>query len=514
MRRIKINKHLLVACITLSLLTTVFLAAGIAAEREDVIYATLTSGFRCKGGDPATLTGAPPFVSRTVFDSLTTVTTNRVDLPALAKSFKVAPGWKYIDFFLRNDVKFHNGDPVTAQDVKFTLETYMRKDLKYVFGAIFRNDISQIEIMSPTQVRVHLVGGSGLLARLWWGGGIMPKAYREKVGDDGFADKPIGTGPFKWAGYKQDEWMKFEAVSKHYRKTPEIKTLKIVFVAEPSTILAMLKAGEVDIASLIGPHAAEIKNDPNFKIQWVKEVSGSNMYYGDMLDPTTPSPFLDVRVRRAVNIAIDRKGICERLLFNASEPWGDVLPSLCLGFDKTLKPPVYDPEGAKKLLAEAGYAKGFSTTMHVQTTSASWAEAIAANLADIGIQTKVEKWEPGAYYGNYFGKKFRGLIPYVGWFDPEHTPTELSDFYLKGTLHAYYTTDEMDQLLRKAKYADTDEELVDLGRKMSKYLRESQITTFLWANHSPYGLSSKIKYWEPVMGGAPPIEFETIKLNR
>ncbi len=514
MKRMRL-RHVCVPFMAFIFLATAFLVPALGAEREDVIMATGWAAFNCKGGDPATQTGAPPYVNRTVFESLPHVTLDRVIVPNIAKEFKVAPGWKWVDFYLRTDIKFQNGEPVTIEDVKYSLETYMRKDLKYVFGAMWRRTLKKIEIVSPTHLRVHFATADwGFIGRLWWGGGIMPKAYREKVGDDGFADKPIGAGPFKWVDYKQDQWMKFEAVENHYRKTPTFKTLKIVFVPEHSTRLAMLKTGEADIAPLFSAHVAEVNANPDLRVHWLKETSGANIYYADLVDPKAPSPFHDIRVRKAVSLAIDRKTICERILFGAAEPWGDVLPSITLGFDKSLKPPAYDPEQAKRLLAEAGYPNGFNTKIHVQTTSVT-AEAISASLADVGINAKVEKYEPGAFYGNFFRRKFRGLIPYVGWYDPElQACSELMDFYMKGMPHAYYTTDELDQMMKTAMFAETDEDLAKWGRKISKYLRDSHITTFLWAAHSAYGLSSRIKTWEPTIGGIPGIEFETITLNR
>jgi ABC-type transport system substrate-binding protein len=165
------------------------------------------------------------------------------------------------------------------------------------------------------------------------------------------------------------------------------------------------------------------------------------------------------------------------------------------------------------LLKEAGYPNGFETTMHVQTTS-TIDEALAASLGTIGIKVKVEKYEPGAFYDGFFQKKFRGLIPYVGWYDPEpQASSALSDFYLKGTPHAYYTTDEIDAMMRKAMYAETEAELVEWGKKISKLIRDSYITTFLWASHSPYGLGPRIKHWEPSLGSIPAVAFETIELK-
>jgi len=495
------------------------LAVGFAAwaaptPTGQVTVATSSATFNCTGGDPATQTGSPPYVNQTVFDSLVSVTTNRSFVPALAKSFKIAPGWKYIDFMLRDDVKFHNGDPVTAEDVKFSLAVYTDKKFKYVFGTMWRDTIKDVEIVNPKQVRIHLAQADwGFIGRLWWGGGIMPKAYREKVGDEEFAKHPIGAGPFKWGDYKQDQYATYEAVPNHYRKTPKVKTVKLLYVPENSTRLAMLKNGEADMAPLLPAHIKEVQTDPKMKLFWVKGVSGATIVYADLVDPKTPSPFLDIRVRKAAGMAIDRETICKRILFGAAEPWGDVLPPVTLGADPKLKPEAYDPEKAKALLREAGYPNGFETEMHVQTTDII-SEALAANLGDIGIKVKVQKYEAGAYYGNFFQKKFRGLVPYVGWYDAEfQAPAEMSDFYLKGTLHAYYTTDEIDATLRKAMYAETNVELIDWGKKISKLIRDSYITTFLWMNHSAFGLGPRVKSWEPSNGCIPAIAFETIELK-
>ncbi|MCP4756177.1 MAG: ABC transporter substrate-binding protein [Proteobacteria bacterium] len=518
MKTIK-DKFLFASTSILVLLVFLLFVSGSAYGRKKqpgmVVMATGWAAFNAVGGDPATQTGAPPYANRTVFESLASVTGEREFTPSIAKSWKIGTNWKYIDFFLRTDIRFHNGAKVTAEDVKYSLETYMRKDLKYVFGSMWRRNVKSVKIMNRKQIRVYLnTADWGFIGRLWWGGGIMPKAYREKVGDKGFAAKPIGAGPFEWVGYRQDRWFEVKAVKKHFRKTPEIKGIKVIFVPENSTRLAMLKTGEADIATLFGPHVQDVKEDPDLRVQWVRETSGSNIFYADMIDPKTPSPFHDIRVRKAVSLSIDRKAICKRLLFDASEPWPDVLPSITLGYDKTLAPPAYNTEKAKKLLAEAGYPNGFETSIHVQTT-ATTAEALAASLASVGIRAKVEKYEPGAYYGRFFRRKFRGLIPYVGWYDPERqAPAEVSDFYIKGMPHAYYTTDELTNILKKAMYAKSDKELAQWGRKISKYLREKHITTFLWANHSPYGLGPRIKSWQPTVGGIPGIEFETIKLAR
>ena len=236
------------------------------------------------GGDPATHTSGFPVLARTIFDSLVYVDHEQNLLPALAKSWKIAPDWKYIDFFLRDDVTFHNGDKFTAEDVKFSMETYLRKDLKYLLCPLVVKEYHQNRNYGSLSCpRLHMKGPDpGLLGRLWWSGGMMPKKYRERVGDKGFADKPIGTGPFKWVEYKQDSYWKVEAVKKHFRHTPAIKTLKMVYVPDPATRLAMIKAGEADITNVIGPHTVEVKSDPNLRLELDQYVSLTCLIFADL----------------------------------------------------------------------------------------------------------------------------------------------------------------------------------------------------------------------------------------
>ena len=328
-----------------------------------------------------------------------------------------------------------------------------------------------------------------LWKRFWWDGAIMPKKYREKVGDAGFADKPIGSGPFKWVDYKQDQYFTMEALPQHHRKTAEFKTLKIVFVPEHATRLAMLQAGEADIIQLIGPQIPQIKADPKLRHIQVKHTIGTTLAYCDLPFPEEKSPFLDIRVREAASLAIDRKGICEKILFGAVEPYGEVLSPYTLGWDPKVKPDPYDPEKAKKLLAEAGYPNGFKTTLNISgQASRYWTEAIAANLAAVGIQAEIKILEGGSYLDAYIGKKLRGLVTRNSWYDAEQNAgADLQDAYMQGMLWAYVTTKEISDAILKCEAARNDKEATELGRKLSKLIRESRVNMHLWSNHSNYG---------------------------
>jgi peptide/nickel transport system substrate-binding protein len=488
-----------------------------AEAREDVVVANLSPVFNCKGGDPSTQAASPPYANQMVFDSLVDLDTKANFVPAIAESFEISPDWKHIDFFLRDNVKFHDGTILTAEDVKYSLDNYIGRGYRsrFIFRISWKRTVGDIEIVNPKHVRVHMKkADAGFLRRLWWGAGIMPKAYREKIGVKEFAKKPIGTGPFKWVDFKQDRWFTVEAVDKHFLKTPAFKTFRMLYVPEHSTRLAMLKANEADMISLIGVHVPQVKSDPNYKVQWIKYASSSILYFADLVDPNSKTPFHDMRVRQAVDMAIDRKLICEKVLFGSSEPLGDVISPISAGYDPSIKPAPYDPEAAKKLLAEAGYPDGFETAINT-TMNNPYVDAVAASLDEIGIKTKINKFEGGAFLQGYTQKKLRGLVPYASWYSAEvSAPADLSDFYGRESAHCFNTTDEIDSIIKKGLYAISHEDLAKAGRELSKAIRDSRITLMLWANNAPYGLSNKIKSWNPAMGAAPAADFDTIVLNK
>jgi peptide/nickel transport system substrate-binding protein len=493
-------------------------ALGTAAPAKgEVVFATSSPNFFQVGGDPATHTSGFPVLARTIFDSLVYVgqKSDKI-LPSLAKSWKIAPNWKYIEFSLRDDVTFHNGDKFTAEDVKFSIETYLRKELKYLFTPLWSRNIERVEVVGPYLVRIHMKGPDpGFLGRLWWSTGMMPKKYREQVGDKGFAEKPIGTGPFKWVEYKQDNYWKVEAVKRHFRHTPVIKTFKMVYVPDHSTRLAMLKAGEVDITNVIGPHTVEVKADPNLRLELGKYTSLTALTFADLTFPKEPSPFHDIRVREAASLAIDRQGITQKILFGMAEPYGDFCSPITMGHDPTIKPDPYNPERAKKLLAEAGYPKGFDTVITVTPESRYWVEAMVSNLNAVGIRTKIEVMEGGSYVQGFITKKFKGLLQQALWYHAEvSAAADASDHFLSYMPWCYNTTPEIQKAIVEGSSAITDEELKVAGAKISKAIRESRNKALLWANHIPYALGPRIEYWEPEIGAIPASGFEMIRLKK
>ena len=513
----KIFSRNFVTLFVLILFFTTGLVFSIQAQDQkgDVTYASAYSVFYQVGGDPAThVAGAGPLTATTVFEGLVDMGKNLETLPSVAESWKIAPDWTYIDFFIKKGIKFHNGDSLTAEDVKYSFSKHMDKKYRHVLGVDYRKRIKNVEVISPYQARFNLnMPAPDSWKRFWWDGAIMPMKYRESVGDKGFADKPIGSGPFRWVEYKQDQYYKLEALPEHHRKAPEFKTLTIVYVGDPSTRVAMLKAGEVDIAEVSGEHIPVVKSDPNLTFFQVKHVIGYALQFLDQAHPDRKSPFHDIRVRKAASLAIDREIICNKLLFGGDSPWGEILNPYNLGYDPSIKPDPYDPEKAKALLAEAGYPNGFETELNTRGPSLV-IEALAANLADVGIKAKIKIFEGGAWYTAHQGKKLTGIKIGSTWYDAEpHPGADIQNAFNTAAPFVYTIDKEPENLIDESMSATTDAKAAEYGRKLSKMIRDKYMRPPLWSHHANYGLSKKIVKWEPQAGSYPGTRFEYMQIK-
>jgi peptide/nickel transport system substrate-binding protein len=330
--------------------------------------------------------------------------------PSLAESWTVSKDGLTYEFVLRKNVVFHNGDPFTADDVKFSFDRY-----KGAASKLLKAKVASVDIADPHRVRFRLKEpwpdfmtfyGSPATGAGW----IVPKKYVERVGDDGFKRAPVGAGPYKLASMTPGVEIVFEAHDRYWRKTPAVKRLVWRTVPEDLTRLAMLKRGEVDVAySMRGPLGEEVKRTAGLKL--VPTVISATQWldFGQLqFDPK--SPFHDRRVRLAAALAFDKNAINQAETLGHSKPSGSIIPS---AFEYALAIPArpYDPAQAKKLLTEAGFPNGFDAGEYACDASyASVAEAIANYLAAVGIRTRMRPMERAAFLANWKDKKITGLL--------------------------------------------------------------------------------------------------------
>jgi peptide/nickel transport system substrate-binding protein len=277
--------------------------------------------------------------------------------PALAESWSESPDGLMYEFKLRPGLKFHNGDPCTAEDVVFSFTRY-----KGVGAAEFKSKVKNVEVVDARTVRFHLhqpwpdfmtfYGTTATSA-----GVVVPKKYLEQVGEDGFKQHPIGMGPYKFVSHTPGIELVLDANEAYWRHPPYIKRIIMKGVPEGTTRLAMLKRGEADIAfALEGEVAEEVKRDPKLQLVDTRHASIQWLDFAEQWDPK--SPWHDKRVRLAANYAIDRQAINEAACLGFYPPTAVIIPRV-MDFALQTEPLQYDPKKAKELLKEAGYPNGF-----------------------------------------------------------------------------------------------------------------------------------------------------------
>jgi peptide/nickel transport system substrate-binding protein len=239
-------------------------------------------------------------------------------------------------------------------------------------------------------------------------GWVVPKQYLERVGDDGFKKHPIGAGPYKFVSQKPGIELVLEAYEGYWRKVPYVQKLIMRSIPDDSTRLAALKTGEADIAyAMMGAMAEEVKRDPKLKLAYSEGQGIFFIYFNEQWDPK--SPWHDLRVRQALNYAIDRQALSEQQTLGASPPTANIVPR-AFEFAQPLEAYSYNPEKARQLLKEAGYPKGFDAG---EITSGppyhALAEGVANYLQAVGIRIKNRPMERAALQAALREKKLTGL---------------------------------------------------------------------------------------------------------
>jgi peptide/nickel transport system substrate-binding protein len=357
--------------------------------------------------DPGEVVGqlTPFWILYALHDALVKPMPGNLMSPSLAESWTVSRDQRVYEFKLREGLRFHNGDPFTAEDVKFSFQRSK--------GKILHEKVREVTVVGPHRVRFTLhepwpdfmsfygtvVSGAG------W---IVPKKYVERVGNDGFKKNPVGLGPYKFVSHTPGIELVMEAFEGYWRKVPSVKRLVFRSVPEATTRFAMLKRGEVDVAYLLdAPQAQEVKRDPDLRLAF---SGGIAVFFLDFLEQWDPkSPWHDRRVRLAASYAIDRRALSEAETLGASKPAGNFIPRR-FEFALPLEPHPYDPAKAKQLLAEAGYGNGFDGgELHQLPPYFSLGEAIVSYLGAAGIRLTMRPMERAAYFTALAGKKLKGV---------------------------------------------------------------------------------------------------------
>ena len=410
--------------------------------------------------------------------------------PSLAESWSESADGLTYEFKLRQGVTFHNGDPLTAEDVKFSLERY------HGMGAIlFKDKLQAVEIVDPHLVRLHLKEpwpdfmtylGTPAMSVGW----IVPKKYLERVGDDGFKKHPIGAGPYKFVSQKEGIELVLEAYEGYWRKVPHVKTLVMRSVPEDSTRLAMLKTGETDIAyAMMGSIAEEVQRDPRLTLAYSYGQGIFFIIFNDQGD--LKSPWHDLRVRQAFNYAIDRQALNDQQTLGASQLTGNIV-ARAFEFALPIEAYPYNPEKAKQLLKEAGYPNGFDAGEIASGPPYHMlAEAIANDLLAVGIRIKVRPMERAALITAVKEKKLSGLTSF-GSGHLGNAATRLEPFAVSWGQFARISYPDIDALFKQQSVERDRKKREALLHEIQRLMHERAMYAPLYELAWPNGVGPRV----------------------
>jgi peptide/nickel transport system substrate-binding protein len=429
--------------------------------------------------DPAETPGfiTPFMVLYALHDAVVKTMPGQPLAPSVAQSWSASEDGLTYEFVLRNGVRFHNGEPVTAEDVKFSFERY-----RGTSHDLMKSWVAGVEAPDPQLVRFKLKEPwpdfLTFYATATGAGWVVPKNYVEKVGEDGFKKAPVGAGPYKFVSSTPGVDIVFEAFDQYWRKTPSVKRLVFKVIPDETTRLAALKRGEVDIVySIRGELAEELQRTPGLTLKPAVVQAPFYVYFPDQWDAT--SPWRDERVRRAASLAIDREGINQALTLGYSKITGSTIPET---FDFYWQPPapVYDPARAKQLLAEAGYPNGFDAgEFYVDASYSNVGEATLDNFLAVGIRVKLRPLERAAFFDAYSHKKLKNvLLSGSGAFG--NAATRLEAFVVKNGAYTYGSYPDIDALFAQQARELDRKQRQQMLNKMQQLIVERTIYAPIW----------------------------------
>jgi peptide/nickel transport system substrate-binding protein len=410
--------------------------------------------------------------------------------PSLAESWTASQDGMNYKFTLRKGVKFHNGDTLTSEDVKFSFERYRgnsAKQIKDRVAAVETPDTHTVVFRLKAPWPDFLTFYSTATGAGW----IVPKKYVEKVGDEGFKKAPVGAGPYRFISFTPGVELTLEAFDEFWRKKPNVKRLVFKSIHEEATRLAALKRGEVDIVySIRGELAEEMQNTKGLTLVPGVIPAPFWIYFADQWDPK--SPWSDPRVRQAAYLAIDHKSINQALTLGHSRITGSIIPDT---FDFYWKPPepTHDPAKAKKLLADAGHPNGFDAGEYFcDSTYSNLAEAALNNLQAVGIRAKLRPIERAAFIKGYSEKAYKNIIQGgSGAFG--NAATRLEAFVVKGGAYVYGSYPDIDELFAKQAVELDQGKREAILHKVQQMVHDRTVFAHLWQLAFINGYGPRVK---------------------
>ena len=494
------SKRRVVLAIILALIVVGVAAGSVAASPKGRVTVALASDTSTM--DPHMHTERMGIIiNQHIFDTLLARDTKTWQpVPHLAESVKNLNPTTW-ELRLRKGVKFHNGEPFNAESVKFSFDRVLNPEQKSPYRGNF-TWVRSVDIVDEHTVRIVTQKPFPLLQEMLTFGqfGMVPPQYVKEKGDAHFARNPVGTGPYKFVEWRKGEQTTVEANEQYWKGAPAIKTIVFRVIPETATQIAELLSGGVDIIRAIPPDQI-----PAVEKSGVARVTATKILRVVALQldgdgRAGKTPLTDVRVRRAINHAVNVDEIMQKVLGGMAVRTPAGTNPMAFGFDPAIKPYAYDPAAAKKLLAEAGFPNGFEVAMHTYAGSIvsvdQVAQATMGYLSKVGIKIKPHHFaDVGQYLANFRGSKLDG-ITMLSWgynsvFDSD------AIYYINfhtGEPLAYNTAKEMDQWLDEARAVVDPRKRQELYSRFQRFIVDQAYWVPLYAQSTIEAVSNKLNY--------------------
>jgi peptide/nickel transport system substrate-binding protein len=429
--------------------------------------------------------------------------------PGLATKWLMSKDGRTWTFWIREGVRFHEGwGEVTAEDVKYSIERLLAPDSIVGPASAMRRLIDKVEAPEQSRVVIQLKVPDIEFLKGYMSNGvcqqIVCKKYVQSVGDEKANGHPIGTGPFTLVEHRRGISIKLktvEGVEKHWRVKPDFGNITFLSVPEEATRVAMLKGGEVDLAPISYDSIEAIKASglsvTSVPYNWVPVIR-----FGGLVK-TVPgrynqnAPWADKRIRQALNYAIDKKAIVEKIFHGQAKPGAADNPTP-EWFGLPAYP--YDPKKAKELLAEAGYPSGFEVTLRTFTTTPGAelpiiGQAVAMYWEAIGLKVKIVPTDESTVRAAWTGGKANDFL----W---THRGLAFSSVFMglqmnvtSRSVFASYATEETENKVKEIEKEFDLQKRAELVKKMGEYLRDEAAWVYLVFANEPYGASKQVGKW-------------------
>lgn len=495
----KKNATKLMMVLLLGLMVTILVGGspGIAASVEDKDELVVATAYDAKSLDPHAVNDvASSNIMLQIYDTLITIDENGKIKKSLAKSYEQIDDLTY-KFTIKKGIKFHNGEEMTADDVKFSIKRAADSAPNaHIFGDVDKDSVKTHDKYTVS-FKLNQPNTGFLPALAHSSGSILNHNAVEAAGDN-YGMHPVGSGPFKFVSWHKGAQVVLEKFDDYYGKEPAFNRMVIRTIPEANSRIIELETGGVDVAYEINANSiSRIKNDPDLKL--LRKLDNSIQYLGFQ---TQKEPFTDKKVRKAIRYAVNTEAAVKVALRGVGEiAKGPMSPNMKY-YDDSLEIPETNIEKAKELLAEAGYPNGFKTTLWTDEKEmrVNLATIVQSMLKKVGIDANIKILEWGAYLDSLSNGE-QDMF-FIGWTAQTTDP----DIALYGPLSkktigaganfTYFENDRINELLIKGRKVTDSPERATIYKEIQNIVMEEAPLVPLFHNEVVIGTADYVENLE------------------